>query len=343
MTDAGNNAQAKKSAFHRGVLVAAIFVALAAGYPFWTDAYSLTVVRDALVFALLALSLDYLWGKGGMLSFGHAAFFGIGAYSMAIFGPMVGGGNAALVGMFAGVALAAMVALLVGYFLIFGGVRGAYFTIVTLAISLVAQHVAIGWSEVTGGDSGLIGAPVPGFDLFGLSYQILDPVAQYYMILTITSSVLLGLWFACRGHYGRVLAAIQDNELRARTLGYNTSLHLLIVFVISSALAALAGGLYDVTSGYVAPDLIGLFLSTEVIVWVAIGGRGTLIGPIIGAFVVIRLQQEVSSFSYRLWPMIIGSFFIAMVFLFPNGLLPLLRRAWQLAVARLRARPEAKS
>ena len=345
MSVGGNSMQqsADKPRVRRGLLVAALFVALAAGYPFWTDAYSLTVIRDALIFALLALSLDYLWGKGGMLSFGHAAFFGIGAYSMAIFGPMVGGGNGALVGLVAGIGLAAAVAALVGYFLIFGGVRGAYFTIVTLAISLVAQHIAIGWSEVTGGDSGLIGAPPPGIELFGFSYQIVDPVAQYYMILAITSGALLGLWFACRGHYGRTLAAIRDNELRARTLGYNTSLHLLIVFVISSALAALAGGLYDVTSGYVAPDLIGLFLSTEVIVWVAVGGRGTLIGPIIGAFVVIRLQQEVSSFSYRLWPMIIGSFFIAMVFLFPNGLLPLFRRVWDAAMSRLRAGSEAGS
>ena len=100
-------------------------------------------------------------------------------------------------------------------------------------------------------------------------------------------------------------------------------------------LAAVAGGMYDITSGYVAPDLIGLFMSTEIIVWVAVGGRGTLIGPIIGAFVVIRLQQEVSSISYKLWPMFIGAFFVAMVFLFPNGLLPLLRRIPRIVASRL--------
>ena len=317
------------------ILLTVALTAVAAGYPFWTDAYSLTVVRDALIFALLALSLDYLWGKAGVLSFGHAAFFGIGAYSMAIFGPMIDSGNAALVGLLAGMGIAGAVALVIGYFLIFGGVRGAYLTIVTLAISLVAQHIAIGWSDVTGGDSGLIGAPPPGIQIFDFSYIMVDPVEQYYLILAVTATALLGLWLACRGHYGRILAAIQDNELRARTLGYNTSLHLLIVFVVSAALAAIAGGMYDMTSGYVAPDLIGLFMSTEVIVWVAIGGRGTLIGPIIGAFVVIRLQQEVSSFSYKLWPMIIGAFFVAMVFLFPNGLLPLLRRIPRIVASRL--------
>jgi branched-chain amino acid transport system permease protein len=136
-----------------------------------------------------------------------------------------------------------------------------------------------------------------------------------------------------------VLAAIRDNELRARTLGHNTGLHLLVVLMLSAGLAALAGGLYAMVSGFVAPDLIGLLLSTEVIVWVAIGGRGTLIGPFIGAFVVLRLQQEVSSFNPRLWPLLIGAFFVAMVFLFPNGLLPLFERAWERmrGVARKRA------
>ena len=114
--------------------------------------------------------------------------------------------------------------------------------------------------------------------------------------------------------------------MRARSLGYNTSLHLLIVFVLSAAMAALAGSLYAVVSGYVAPDLVGLLLSTEIIVWVAVGGRGTLVGPMIGAFLIIRLQQEVSTINPRLWPMIIGIFFVALVFLFPDGVLPILRR-----------------
>lgn len=327
MTTLGNMAPGRRRrAGGAWVIAAAAFVVFLALSPLWTDAYSLTVLRDALIFGLLALSLDYLWGKAGLLSFGHAAFFGVGAYAMAIIGPKVAGANAALAGLLVGQATAVAVAGLVGYFLIFGGVRGPYFTIVTLAISLVAQHIAIGWSEVTGGDSGLIGAPAPGIDIFGLSYSMLDPTAQYLLVLAAAALSLGLLWLACRGHYGRVLAAIQDNEMRARSLGYDTSLHLLIVFVLSAALAALSGALYAVVSGYVAPDLVGLLLSTEIIVWVAVGGRGTLIGPMIGAFLIIRLQQEVSTINPRLWPMIIGLFFVAMVFLFPDGVLPILRR-----------------
>lgn len=317
--------------------VVAIALAVACAYPLWTDAYGLTVLRDALVFGLLALSLDFLWGKAGVLSFGQAAFFGIGAYGTAIVAPLVGGTNAALIGFLAGAAVAMGVAFLVGYFLIFGGVRGPYFTIVTLALSLVAQHVAIGWAAVTGGDVGLIGTPPPGIAIFGIDRIFVEPVDQYYLVVLLTAAALAALWQACRGHWGKVLAAIQDNELRARTLGYNTSLHLLIVFVLSAGLAALAGALYASLSGYVAPDLVGLFLSTEVIVWVAVGGRGTLIGPIIGAFVVWRLQQEVSSLNAKLWPILIGGFFVAMVFLFPNGLLPLIRRLLGRGLARISA------
>ena len=116
------------------LLIAACLAAIALLYPLWTDPYSLSVVRDALIFGLFALSLDFLWGKAGILSFGHAAFFGVGAYGTAIVAPMVGGDAAGLLGCLAGIAVAVGIALVVGYFLIFGGVRGAYFTIVTLAL-----------------------------------------------------------------------------------------------------------------------------------------------------------------------------------------------------------------
>jgi branched-chain amino acid transport system permease protein len=304
-----------------------IVVALLALYPLAADVYSVSVLRDTLIFGLFALSLDFLWGKTGLLSFGHAAFFGLGAYGTAIIAQLLSGNpSASAIGAVTGIALAAAVALCIGYFLIFGGVRGAYLTIVTLAVSLVAQQIAVGWASVTGGDAGLIGTPPPGVAVLGRSYVFVDPVAQYWLVLGVSVLALVAFWLASRGHFGRVLAAIRDNELRARTLGYNTSSRLLLVLVISAALAALAGALYASLSGFVAPDLTGLFLSTEVIVWVAIGGRGTLVGAFVGAFVVIRLQEMVSSYSIKLWPLLIGLFFVAMVFLFPNGLLELVGR-----------------
>lgn len=313
-------------------------VALLIAYPGWADAYTVSSLRDVLLFGLFALSLDYLWGKTGTLSFGHATFFGLGAYGVAITAVKLQAdpAYAALLGLALGIALAALVAGIVGYFLIFGGVRGAYFTIVTLALSIIAQHIAVGWSSMTGGDAGLIGVPPLGLEFVAPGLTLADPLALYYAVLAVCGAVLMALWIACRGHYGKVLAAIQDNEARARSLGHNTSLHLLVVFILSAAIASIAGGIYATSTGFVAPDMIGLLLSTEVIMWVAVGGRGTLIGPFIGTFVVWNLQQEISSIDTKLWPLAIGLFFIAMVFLFPDGVITVVERV-QAFRARRRA------
>jgi branched-chain amino acid transport system permease protein len=313
-------------------------IVLLAAYPFWAGAYQVGVLRDALIFGILALSLDFLWGKAGVLSFGHAAFFGVGAYAVAILGPAIGGGNAFLGSVAGGVLIAGIVAGAVGYFLLYGGVRGPYLTIVTLALALVAQRIATGWANVTGGDAGLLGAPPPGVAVGAWSVTLVDPVRQYVLVVVVLLACLLAVWVWCRGRRGNILQAIQDNELKLRSLGYDTAGRLLAIFTVSAMLAAIAGGLYAGVSGFVAPDLVGLLLSTQVIVWVAVGGRGTLVGPIIGAVIVIRLQTEISSISLSLWPIIIGAFFIALVFLFPEGLLPFATRN----VGRLLKRTGAK-
>jgi urea transport system permease protein len=300
----------------------AILVLLLAAYPFWAGPYQVGILRDSLILGILALSLDFLWGKAGVLSFGQAAFFGVGAYAVAVLGPMIGSENAFVGSVAAGMTLAAIIAGAVGYFLLYGGVRGPYLTIVTLALSIVAQRIATGWADVTGGDAGLLGAPPPGIAILGFARSVTDPVAQYALVVLILICVLAGVWLWCRGRRGRVLAAIQDNELKLQSLGYDTAGLRLVVFILSAVLASLAGGLYASVSGFVAPDLVGLFFSTQVIVWVAAGGRGTLLGPIIGTVIILRLQNEISSYSYSLWPIIIGAFFIALVFLFPEGLLP---------------------
>jgi branched-chain amino acid transport system permease protein len=322
-----------------GLWVALLLFAVLLALPGLTESYGLSVVRDILIFGLFALSLDYLWGKTGLLSFGHATFFGLGCYGMAVVTIKFGldPAYAPWLGVLGGLMLAAIVALAVGYFLIFGGVRGAYFTIVTLALTLIAQHIAIGWSDVTGGDSGLIGVPPLSVEALGITVTFFDS-KLYYLALCVGALSLAALWFICRGRYGLVLTAIQDNELRAQTLGHNTSFHILVVFVVSAMLASIAGAIYVTGTGFVAPDMIGLLLSTEVIMWVAVGGRGTLIGPFIGTFVVFRLQQEISSIDTKLWPLFIGAFFIAMVFLFPDGIMTVVRRA-QALLRRYQARP----
>jgi urea transport system permease protein len=243
------------------VILVAMLLAL---YPLTADVYSVSVLRDTLIFGLFALSLDFLWGKGGILSFGHAAFFGLGAYGTAIIAQLLSGNAyASVIGAVGGIALAAGVGLCIGYFLIFGGVRGAYLTIVTLAVSLVAQQIAVGWASVTGGDAGLIGTPPPGFAVLGLSYGFVDPVAQYWLVLGIAALALMALWLSSRGQFGRVLAAIRDNELRARTLGrvpwrliFKESLTIIIVVEVRGVVTAIHCPSFSVLS---APDPAGRF------------------------------------------------------------------------------------
>ena len=295
----------------------AVMAALAL-LPLVSQGYVLSNWRDVMLLALFALSLDLFWGRTGILSFGHATFFGLGAYGMAIATTRFGidPGWASIVGLGTGVGMAVLVAALVGYFMIYGGVRGAYFTIVTLAMTIVANNIAIGWSSVTGGDSGLIG--VPPFQVLGVTFA--SPVMSFWLVLCVLALCLFGAMRVMNGRAGLVLAAIRDSEVKAETLGYPTPLILLATFVASAAMAALAGAFYATGTGFVAPDMIALLLSTEVIIWVAVGGSGSLIGAVIGTIVVWHLQQKVSSISIAAWPIAIGSFFILLVLVFPKGL-----------------------
>jgi ABC-type branched-subunit amino acid transport system permease subunit len=307
-------------------LVAAVCFGVLAIAPYIFSNYAMNQVRDALMFSLLAIGLDFLWGKTGLLSFGHAAFFGAGAYGVAVVSTRLGLDPTVgpWVGMFAGIAIAVVVSLIVGYFLIYGGVRGPYFTIVTLALAVIADHIVVGWSNVTGGNAGLLGVPPLQFPAFS-GWEPLSEIGMFWLIGGVVGAMVLVIWASCRGRIGMVLQATQDNELRARALGHDTSFVLLCVFVISAAIASVGGGLYASTVGFVAPDAIGLVLSTQVIVWVALGGRGTLIGPVLATILVIWLEGEVSSLNTKLWPLIIGALFILTVFVFPDGILPKLR------------------
>lgn len=306
------------------LLVTGLVALALAAYPLLASSSGISGLRDVLLFALFAVSLDLFWGRTGILSFGHATFFGLGAYGMAILTIHIAPSApwASVAGLLFGVGLAGLVALVVGYFILYGGVRGAYFTIVTLALTIVAQQIAVGWSAVTGGDSGLIGVPplTLGASLTGTTF--------YYAVLAVLFAVVLGLWAGLRGRRGLILRAIADDERKAQTLGHDTARALLLTFALSGMIGGLAGALYATGTGFVAPDMVALLLSTEVIMWVAIGGRGSLIGAVLGTIVVWRLQQEVSSLSASAWPLAIGAFFVAMALLFPDGLPDALRRLW---------------
>jgi urea transport system permease protein len=289
--------------------------------PSWATYYQVTLIRDGLLLGCLALSLDFLWGRAGLPSFGHAAFFGLGGYIYAVVATHLDPAYASLLGVLAAVAGGAGFGLFLGVFLLRAGVRGSLFLIVTVALTQIGRQIAISWSVVTGGDAGLVSVPPLGFSVFSTEWVLLDPTTQSWFASALSLCLLSGLWLAMRGRFGRILSAIASDERRALTLGINASWQLTIALTISTSIAALAGAVYVSMIGVMVPDLIGPLFSIEVVVWVFVGGLGTLLGSFVGTFLVWRLSQEVSSFNPILWPLAIGAFFVMVPFLFPHGVL----------------------
>lgn len=285
--------------------------------PLLAGPWILSTVRDALIMGILALSYDLLWGRAGILTLGHTTFLGLGAYGFAI--ATVQLAQTPAIGLVCAVGCAAMVAAVIGYFLLFAGVRLHFFAIISLAVLIVAQQLAVSWQSVTGGDTGILGIPALSFAIGSYTVELGTPAASWYAVAVVLLAATALLWLLCRSRYGKVLDAIAGNEWRAKACGYHTSFHLLLVFVASAMLAAVAGALMGACSGVVAPDVFSPLLSTEVILWVAIGGRGKTGGPVAAAVVLTLIKQVVSSYSTDGWPLILGGLFLACVLFLPDG------------------------
>ncbi|GGM36899.1 branched-chain amino acid ABC transporter permease [Dactylosporangium sucinum] len=287
--------------------------------PSLIGAFHLILATQIVAFALVAVSLQLLWGRAGQLSFGQAAFFGIGAYAYGYVSSRDSAGG--WLAICVAVLIPSAIALLMGYFLFFGGVRGAYFSIVTLAFVLITYQVAISWQSVTGGDSGLTGINglILQFGAFKLDFS--TGQGPYYGALIF---LLLGLIIATLvrfSSFGLVLEAIREDENRAKFLGYNTSLYLTGVLTLSAALAGLAGGAYASVSLIAAPDMVGSLLSIEILTWVAIGGRNHIAGALIGTAFMRILNDQASTLLQSSWPLVVGLVFVAVVLFFPAGII----------------------
>lgn len=307
--------------------------------PWMASSYTTTAMRDALILAVFALSYDLLWGKGMVLTLGHAVFFGVGAYGVAI--ATTQWQWSWLQGLALGVAAALLLAGGIGYFLLYAGVRLHFFAVITMAVLLIVRQLATSWQSVTGGDVGILGIPAIHIDFPGWSVDFSDERSSYLLALACLAVSTCLVWGLVRTRYGLVLAAIGMNEFRAKHCGFDTSWHLVLVFILSAGLAGFSGALYAGTAGVVAPDLFSILMSTEVILWVAVGGRGTLVGPLVAAILFTRVQQEVSSFSTELWPLILGILFLVCVLALPHGFIGLLRRRRPPAVSDVDVSQEA--
>jgi urea transport system permease protein len=328
--------------------------------PLFLSDFRINLLGKILAFAILALSLDLIWGYAGMLSLGHGVFFGLGGYAFAMFLKLEAAKGELPDFMFWSglqelpifwapfqhawfaipmvVILPGLLAGALGFLVFRSRITGVYFALISQALALMVSILFIGQQPYTGGTNGLTNLT----SVFGHSlYSVDTQKALYY----ITIGFLVGSYVLCLGivssPFGRLLVAIRDDENRVRFSGYDPAIFKTAVYAVSAALAGIGGALFAPQVGIVSPTMMGIVPSIEVAVWVAVGGRGTLIGAIIGAIVVNYAKSLLSESFPDFWTYFLGALFIGAVLIFPRGIIGLLRReGWQwpqwMSVARRR-------
>ena len=293
-------------------------LALCAAAPL-TSPFTLTLLTEALIFGLFAMSLDLMVGYTRLYSFGHAAAYGLGAYATALM--LLHFGLPLPLGILAGVALSLVVAVPVAW--VCTKSTGVSFAMLTLAFAQLGYAMLYRFKDITGGSDGIGGIPRPPGP-FGLAvFQ--GKLGYFYLVV----ACLVGAYLLCRmlvnSPFGAVLAGIRENDAKMRALGYNTRSYKWAVVVVAYGFGALAVALYTPFAGFVAPELFFWLVSGRVLIMVIVGGAGTLIGPIIGGAFFLILEHQLSEVT-EFWPLIFGAVFIAFVMLAPEGIWGLVRK-----------------
>ena len=280
------------------VLVGVIGLAATFGLPYWLELSALLDTTVYVIMAILALSLALVWGYGGILCFGQSAFFGLGAYVYAISAFNIGESTAPfLLSIF----LPAAFAALLGYFMFYGRISDVYLGVITLTVTLIlfnsvnstaGPEYHIGVARL-GGFNGI--PSIPPLNVPGNPSAALDLNGMFYLSMALLLATYFGLRWLLVSHFGRVIVAIRENERRAEFLGYDARLYKLLIFTISGGIAGLAGCLFANWGAFVSPTIFGLAQSAQIIIWVIVGGRGTLIGPVIGCIGIQWLTASLGS------------------------------------------------
>ena len=307
----------------RRLTLAGIWIVLLA-MPFWLPylgGYTELGSR-VLVMALAAMALNFLLGFTGVLSFGHAAYFGLGAYAAGMTIKYLL--PSSIAGILMGVIVGTLAAMLIGALIV--KLRGVYFAMVTIAFGQVFYFITFRWNDVTGGDDGLTGWQRQPIDLGFTKIDILgNDKAFYYLVLVFFALATGAMALILRSPFGRTLLAIRENERRARFLGIPIERHIWLSFVISCFFASLAGALYALLNNFTDPRALRWDLSGNFVIMAVLGGMRSFWGPLIGAAIFVVLQDYVSSQTEN-WMSFIGLFFVLVVLFFPRGILGIFRR-----------------
>lgn len=290
--------------------------------PIFFSAHHLTVLTELLIFGMFAMSLDIILGYTGMVSFGHAAFFGVGAYISAFI--LLHTNLPLPIAILSGALGSAVIAFPIGY--LCTRVTGVYFAILTLAFAQMIYTIAFKWYSVTGGSDGIAGIPRSY-----LWFRVIDlnpAVAFYYFVFAFTIVCIFVCMHIIESPFGRTLHAIRENERKVESLGINTKGIKLMSFVIAAFFGGVSGSLFSPFAGFTSPELLFWLYSGTCLIMVILGGVGTLLGPIVGAMLFITLEEMLSSYTEN-YLIYIGVIFILMVFFIPDGIVGFFSNLWK--------------
>ena len=301
-------------------LAAGLLAALALA-PLVVESWRLLDLAVYLSYATLAVSLAFVWGHVGLLSLGHAVFFGLGAYTMsfATLG-LVPGADAlpSWIGILGAMAVPAGAGYVLGWFIFRSGrIQEAFFGVMTLAIAVIAEKVFVNW-DYAGGLNGLLNVPSFKDGIWG-GEEIVDERAVFFMALAVFVASYALLARLIRSDAGLVLAAIRSHQTRTEAFGFDVAARKTRAYAISAAIAGLAGGMFVTQFNFASPTLIGFGLSAEALIWVALGGRRFLLSAALGAMLLRYLEGNVTDVFGEYWKLLLGVFFVAVVMWFPNG------------------------
>jgi len=302
------------------VAVGALLVAL----PWALSSYQLGLLTKMLIFAVFAMSLNLILGYAGLPSLGHAAYFGVAAYTTALLSLRVTANF--WVDFAAGLVAAAITAALFGLLAL--RAQGSYLLMITLALAQVLWGIAFGWRSLTGGDDGLPGITRPTVGPLRLG----DGISFYYFILVVFALAVALMWIVVRSPFGRALIGIRESARRMEVLGYNVWLHKYVAFILAGTLAGLSGALFVYYNGFVSPAYLSIVFSAMALIMVILGGAGTLLGPAVGSAAIVFLENGISAYTER-WLTILGLIYVVVTLFAPAGILGVVR-ARRVAVSR---------
>ncbi|MGJ5180375.1 branched-chain amino acid ABC transporter permease [Bradyrhizobium oligotrophicum] len=307
------------------VLLAIVAIAIVPGV---IELFALMQLTLFAAMAVLALSLAFIWGFGGILSFGQTAFFGLGGYAYAVAAINFQDSTPAIL---LAIVIPALFAAILGYFIFFGRISDVYLGVITLTVTLILFNSV----NSTSGDAYKIGTALlggfngmPSVPTFNMPFDpstVLSPEQSWWTTAYVLLGVFLLLRLLLALPAGRIIVAVRENEVRASLLGYDPRLVKCLTFILGGAIAGLAGALYVNWGAFVSPTIFSLSLSAEIIIWITVGGLGTLLGPIIGCVVIEYIVAYIGSQQLLNSNLVLGAVLVVFVLLLPKGLVPTAR------------------